>query len=241
MPTQTISRCGGSSGGAALLETILASNVKALYKLDESAGNTAADSSGNGYDATTYGARVAPAWAQAAGPPGTTSAYFSQSPSLAGLRNTAFPSLSGDWTILGWFKQDGDIFTYCAGQGIAVEAGAQGFGLSFHQSNGIPPSRAVCYVGKGAGAPSQVNGDNILAPGNWYMLAATRSGTTVTLYVDGAAQSTPGTPAYVASSGTSLGNNQSNFGMRGWESWVGYWDAALTAVQIAAIYNAASI
>ena len=230
-----------TTGGTALFQALQAAKVKALYKLDELSGTTAADSSGNGYDATTYGTRQAPTWGQPSGPPGTSTAYFSQGVPLHGLRNAAFPALTADWTILGWFMQDGDVFGYAAGQGGAIEAGSSGFAVGFNSSLEVHPKRAWCYVADGVGGAVNIASDNVLPPLNWYMVAATRTGTTERLYVNAALQLATMSPVYASTTGTWLGNNGFNFGLKGWASWVGYFDYALTGGQIAAIQSAASL
>ncbi len=110
-----------SSGSGSLLDRITGHSPNAFWKLNESSGNIAHDSSGNGYDLTISGAKVAPTWGQAAGPPGETSAGWLPATNQ-GVTLASYPSLSGgDFTAVGWAyynNTDPADFYYMIGQGL---------------------------------------------------------------------------------------------------------------------------
>jgi hypothetical protein len=100
---------------------------------------------------------------------------------------------SGDWTIESWVYFNA-VGTYAYVLNIAT-APANPSGLVF----GINNSSRI-YIGNGAVLGT--NGNTTLSTGQWYYLAAVKSGSNVTLYVNGTADVTPF--AFTPNSGTYL-------------------------------------
>jgi hypothetical protein len=100
---------------------------------------------------------------------------------------------SGDWTIESWVYFNA-VGAYAYVLNIAT-APANPSGLVF----GINNSSRI-YIGNGAVLGT--NGNTTLSTGEWYYLAAVKSGSNVTLYVNGTADVTPF--AFTPNSGTYL-------------------------------------
>jgi hypothetical protein len=100
---------------------------------------------------------------------------------------------SGDWTIESWVYFNA-VGAYAYVLNIAT-APANPSGLVF----GINNSSRI-YIGNGAVLGT--NGNTTLSTGQWYYLAAVKSGSNVTLYVNGTADVTPF--AFTPNSGTYL-------------------------------------
>ena len=96
----------------------------------------------------------------------------------------------------------------------------------------------------GAGNTYVDAGSANVSTGTWYNGTVTRSGTTVTVYLDGqqVAQNTSISGSYVvdSSEGTHLGRDPDGhvvYGFSGHMSHVGVWNEALTSSEVSAIYN----
>lgn len=231
---------GVTPGVPTLSETILAlTSLDAFWKLNETTGTVAADSSGNGYDLASYGASPAtlpPAWGQAAGPPGETSAEFAANRGLTRTHHTGYTT---NFTMLGWFQRaPHGHFDALAGQGFEGNTNSWGIVIS---NGGGTTDKLIAQVGTTAAIAS----DSTLSNSTWYMAALTRGASTWHLYVNGV-QQTATSSASPGSVPTTLwlGNdNFSAFGNRyfddGLESYWALIGRELTAAEILNIYNSA--
>ncbi len=124
--------------GPSVSDLILANScLSAFWKLNESSGTVAADSSGNGFDLTSSGL-IAPTWGNASiVSPDTSAGFVTQgSPPPQGLARTSFPNLaSADFTALIFGRRNGTNFDALIGQGTGVYSGGNGWGLGIEAFN----------------------------------------------------------------------------------------------------------
>lgn len=186
------------TGGISYENLILSIGVDAFYKLDETSGSTANDSSGNGHHITATG--TTPAWNQIIGPTGTAAPLFAAGQSFggAGAVTTYTPNLAGDFTIAGWINTlspSGGQSDLVAIQGNPFGGGTTGWGLGVSGPAAAPNHHPFALVGTGA-SRHLVDADNAITYSTWHHEAVVHEGTVWTLYVDGVAQSTPYNGAY---------------------------------------------
>jgi hypothetical protein len=150
------------------------SDIVANYFFNETSGTTAADSSGNGKNATLSGGAT---WV--AGHAGN--ALSLNGSNAYGSLPTGIVSALNDFTVATWVKVDAStnwtrIFDFGTGTSTSMfltpKAGSSGGGLRF------------AITTSGSGGEQQLNAP-ALATGVWKHVAVTLSGTTGTLYVDG--------------------------------------------------------
>jgi hypothetical protein len=190
MPTTTISRCGGGTP-LTLDQVIVGLQPDFWYKQGESSGSTAHDATGNGWDATVQAGFTAPTWGQPAGPPGTTAAQYPVD-TKAVVENTAFPSLSGDFTL----------FTYVymptmappvagatlMGQGAVGGQTAGQVGTSLVAEPRSSGQVFAVFVGNSGGAIHAFAADSMYSLATWYAVAYRRSSGVWNIYVNGVKQ-----------------------------------------------------
>lgn len=234
------------AGGADLLNTILAAGADAVWKLDETSGTTAHDSSGNGFDLGVND--NAPNWGQVAGPPGTTTAAFSNTPAR-GLNRAAFAALGSGGTafsVFGWANftdtSPADAYTLVAQGTDPTIAFSTGWSIAINGSHLADPLKLQATSNDGTFANSDTfTSDSALTPATWYFLAVTYTGTTFHLYVNGVLQAgssnrswSPRTGIALGSVTHTVGEPSSNFeGRMSWWSVVP--NLALTSTQLLAI------
>lgn len=245
MPTQTISRCGGSTGQT-YTQAILQTQPDGFWKLNEVAGSTAADSSGNAHDATTRATFSDPTWGQVGQVQGDTSALFARGapfdPGSPVSMSTAFNfPVTADFSMAGWLRRQdtgpdtiltfGTALTTTLGASIAIEA----HNVGLHD-------RATFRVANGA-TQRIIEGDApILAADGWtFLVGVVRSGV-MYLYVNGAVQSTTFTYSFGAATQTIyLGidaTNNGNTGSYADVQYLAFWGGrALSALEIGTLYS----
>jgi hypothetical protein len=238
----------GGSGGGGLGDVILDSAPDAFWKLNETSGVVAADSSGNNWDLGVDTGFTAPVWAQAEGPPGETSAAFDKDDDdqLARTASPAFPAYTGAFTAMCWVRMNDyasiNASHYFMGQGSPWNLGGSGWQLHLIQAaTGLDNKLRVAW-NDGSGGHSEIIGNNILTINGavWYHFAVTRSaGGLWTLYVNGLAQSSTSSAAFTGIGGMKLGNlnasNQAN--LDGLMSYAGVWGRALSGDEILEFYQ----
>ncbi len=171
------------------------SDLIAYYRLDETSGTSAADSSGNGKNSTLNGGV---SWT--AGRNGNavslngSDGYVSMP---AGIMNGL-----NDFTVVGWIRLNSNstwnrIFDF--GTGTTVYMFLTG-------SAGSVPRFAITTNSNGS--EQQINGTSALSTGIWTHVAVTLSGTTGTLYVNGVQA---GQNANMTLKPSSLGNTTQNY------------------------------
>jgi len=166
----------------------------AWLRFDETSGTVAADSTYNGFNATLVGS---PAW---------TTGKVNNALALNGsAQYAAFPGgiVTGfkDFTVAAWVKL-----------GASNSAHLFDFGTSSSNYMYLTPSNASTNVfrfGINAGSgEQQINASSALPAGVWTHMAVTLSGSTGTLYVNGAAV---GTNSAMSLTPSSLGNTTGNY------------------------------
>ncbi|MDF2987562.1 MAG: hypothetical protein K0R50_3072 [Eubacterium sp.] len=155
----------------------LQNDLVAKYEFNETSGTTAADSSGNGKNATLTGATFA------AGKTGNALS-LSGSTQYAKLPS-GIVSTCNDITVAAWVKLDtvsswSRIFDFGTGTSsyMFLTPSSSANKIRFAISNG------------GSGSEQQINGTAALTTGSWKHVAVTLSGNSGTLYIDGAAVGT---------------------------------------------------
>lgn len=178
---QTIS---GESTVSNEVKAITAVQLLAHLAFDEGSGTTAADSSGNGRNATLNGA----AWGAGRS---SNAVSLNGSGAYVALPNDLLVDVS-DFTIAAWVFWDGS----------QTWARLFDFGTGFHRYMMLTPREqlrsgwagmrfAMTANGPGDGPPEQIiDAPTELPSKQWVHVAVTLSGSTGTLYVDGAAVST---------------------------------------------------
>lgn len=200
--------------GPGLSDVILATpDVAAFWKLNETTGDVAADSTGNGYDlavptggAAPNGAQ-APHWGLAAGPPGETSAGWSTAdgtPRACVERNESDFVVRNAWTMEIWASMSAASHnTWIMAQGDRNVSGGHGWYMRREDDGGVNDRKMIVGINDGVGFATEFVGNNALTDDVWYHLTVTHtSGAagTWTMYVNGLAQSAtstadPGTAA----------------------------------------------
>lgn len=185
MPTTSISRCGGTASSGSLAESIVGDpSLWAFYRLEESAGPTAADSGPLALHMTAGGTGTI-VWAQG-GPTFATQAPWFPVDSYV-YRAAGFTGLAaGDMTVELWiYRLDG---AFNAGIGTSNPFGTvRGWTLF---SDLFPNHKAKLLVNNGATSHG-IEGTTLFSNAIWYYMAAVRSAGTWTLYVNGMAEGTP--------------------------------------------------
>ena len=153
--------------------------ILANWKLDESSGSVAIDSSGQGNDATYVGS---PTLGEAgAYPPMTNTSIRLDGSSQSVSLGTSLLNDLDEFTLAGWFRSSNlsPVKSYFGQHGL-IEVGID-----------TANNQIELWTSQGGA----INASNFLTPGKWKHVAAVGSGTSLTLYVDGVEVATGGTVA----------------------------------------------
>lgn len=219
---------------AGYADEVLADSPVGYWRLGESSGTAAADSSGNGLDGT-YTGGVVLAEAGAPSSETDTAARFDGSTGYVALPANALLNITGPITLECWLKSTSaaehlhflggyDPNSPFAGYGLRLSAGKFGYWSGAH--------------GSWVEASPSVN------DGAWHHLAVSVSGTTASFYVDGAAAGTPSTQQPNSYSGVrAIGSRATGNGLffPGTLDEVAVYSGALSAARILAHYEAGTL
>ena len=158
----------------------------AHWKLDETTGLIAADSSANGNNGTLTGGLSFDTDSVSPGQNGDA-LQFDGSLDYISVPNHATLQPTGALTITAWIKGD----SWGAGSNVNIilrkgEANPNNYQLS------ITDGRVALNLDNGDG--SGFSGDTVLATGQWYHVAATWDGSEVLIYVNGVLNNAPSDP-----------------------------------------------
>ena len=194
--TEVTATAGAVSGSATVNVTTLPAPL-AWYAMDATSGSTVADSSGHGYNGTATGSY---SWT-----PGETSNALALGGGYATLPGAFATSLQSitNFTISGWVRLTS----------IGNWARLFDFGTGTNVYMFLAPADGNGYVRfaittGGGGAEQQLTTTTTLATNTWTFLAVTLSGTTGTLYINGAAAKTNSSMTLNPSS---LGNTSQDY------------------------------
>lgn len=217
----------------------LLDNLVAYYKLDEA--------SGNGLDAHTGGKTLTDT-----NTVGATTGVLNNGRTFDGTNerlvrsDTAFRFASGDFTVSLWANADSLAgSSYGTGLVSHMSGDAQGdwwitFGTSGNIGFGFWPS---------AGSPSggfRQTANSVVTTATWYHIVVRKSGSTFTIWKDGASQSITvngNTDSGWNNDGFQIGTHYSsdgNYFFDGIIDELGVWNVALSDAQIAELYNSGS-
>ena len=114
---------------------------------------------------------------------GGASMYFDGTGDYASVTHSDFNTASTDWTVEGWVWLNAIAY----GAIFSTITLATGNGIFLGVSN---VGKGMVSVTNGSTGPGWITGTVTLATSTWYHLAAVRSGSTITLYVNGVADGT---------------------------------------------------
>lgn len=188
-------------------DIILSHNPDAFWKLNETTGAIANDSSGNDHHLTQAGGLTPPTWGQEVAPTGDTSALFDGgNDGVCGFNanaDVAMSAFTNNFTAGIWVSFSSDIQNNeLIGQGFGGAHNSAGWTL------GIFSGKLVVYVGTGSG----IEGDNTLLEDTWYFAACVRDAGTFKIYVNGLEQADTMTTSFSGSTATIIGNDNFTFG-----------------------------
>lgn len=217
--------------------TVLGTSPRALWKFDETSGNTAHDATGNGWNLAVAG--VGPlgpgawTWENATSPPGTFCPFvFGGGPHAD---NGSFPARSTNWAAGGWINlaSTSSLVPPLMTQGDPNSNPAAG-GWTIECVSG--PNLWTLIWGDGAGAPTIASNSAAVA-GTWYLVGAQDDNGTLSLWVNGVKQTATAANTMVPHGGITFGlSDAGSFHLRGNLSWSFVWDRPLTADEWATLY-----
>ncbi len=223
-------------------DVILATaDLEAFWKLDESGGITAHDSSGNGFDLTSTGFTT-PTWgATPIVVPDTSAAFAVQAVTPMRFKRASFADLAlDDFTAIIFLRRAAGL-TYDAliGQGDTVASGGNGWFLSVEAFNQGLNNRL--YAAKGPGTNTLEGGTPAITDTDAHMGALTFElvTNTWTLYLDGLAIGSE-VDAFTGTTGIWIGaSSPTNVteGMDGALAYAAIFSRVLTAAELAYFFD----
>lgn len=197
-------------------------NCVGWWPMDEGSGTTVADVSGNGLDGSLVGS---PSWADGG-------VVFDGSDDEMVVTHDAALAITGNMTMMAWVKYasyDWHMLFVKANSGTAgpytAYVNAVRGTIEFHRGNGTLSD----YVESTDPGPTD----------EWYFVAVTMSGTTVTHYLNGASNGSGTLSTTIGDSGTDLrfGRRTDGFYLTGSAKNIRLFDRALSGAEIASLYS----
>lgn len=165
---------------------VLADSPVAWYRLDESSGTTAADSSGNGHTGTYAGT---PTYSyEGATADGNDAVLFSASGSVSVPDSAALDLGDGPWSLECWFKMT-------SGSGIfrrLLSKGSASYAMTVNSTNKVTLKRAA------SPETTFMTSTTSLTAGLWYHVVGTKNGASAHIYINGVDVSGSYTPHTLA-------------------------------------------
>lgn len=240
-------------GGDTIDAIIMGLAPSGWWKLNESTGIVAADSSGNGVDLTAD--TGPPVWAQPAGPPGTQTANFETgtafypppSGTLARVAR-AWAAQTGSFTAGLWVKRNNTTFSNVMGQGNPSRSGGNGWTIQIYNPSTTPANSILfALVNSGSGGGSVLS-INPFGAGVWAFVAGTYDATAhvAKLYVNGLLQGTSSTFTFAMSANPLWIGHDAGLGGNAYQgcfctlSYAFLMPTALSGTNLLNIYNSAA-
>lgn len=189
MPTQTISRCGGSVSG--FVSAVLSTNPDALWPLNEVSGTTAYDALSGHHDA--FASPLNPTFAADTSPVGTPAPSFLHDQNFG---TTWTPTMAGDFSVACFAKAMADGVQTAMSFNSPVGA-FNGWALGRGVLSSPSLKKFLAEIGDGV-TTQALPSDASNTAGTWYWLALTRASGLFTFYINGAAQATTYSGTYVS-------------------------------------------
>lgn len=212
-------------GYASAIDELAAS---AFWRLAESSGTVADDAIGTA-DGTYTGGPTLGATGLLTGNTAVTFDGVDDYVALPALNRFS----AGDCTYVGWIKSTSAT--------VALFSESNTGSTANFTLLRILTNKAQILISNSVGTQWTVTGTTTINDGAWHQLALVRSGNTVTLYVDGATQGTPatvsGTFTFNAATIGALRRTTNSVFLNGSADEVAVFGSALTAAQIAELYQ----
>lgn len=208
----------------------LTDNLVSYYELEESSGTTATDS--HGTNDGTYSGNLPTA---VTGKIGNAQDGDGSNSDLITVSDTNDLDLSGDFTIAYWVNFDATgLSEGVLAKGNLNDGGAAGYSLY------KPTNDFMRLILRDGTNQDLIEGSTTnISSGTWYHFVATRSGSDVTLYLNGSSDGT-GTSSLDPSNTddlTMFNDIDGSFSFDGQLDEVGIWTRALTAQEVSDLYN----
>lgn len=146
------------------------------WKLDETTGATAFDSSGNGMNGTLGGGLR---FSESPGVIGNSlQAMLTASSRFITVANNAAQNFPGDFTLAAWAKTTSLSFSFLKNLSNATDQ----YEFSMRSGGSF---NGLYFRGGGSDISVQSDRSTLLTDGQWHHLCATRRGTALAIYIDG--------------------------------------------------------
>lgn len=180
------------------------------------------DSSTNAFTVTRNGDTTQGAFSPYGIDDGKWSAYFDGNGDYLNVASNSAFNLTGDFTIEYWFYDDGSNLTYPTVVGNATGWTSGSFSMRYNNT-GLANKVSIHWNPLGDPYLSS----SVVASRTWHHVAFTRSGTTVTLWVNGVSQATATT-----STTLNLSFGGLNIGWSAWDTTQGYYKGYVSNVRV---------
>lgn len=226
-------RFATGGGGSTYLSEVMADSPMLLWKLDETSGTTATDSSGNGRNGTYNGS---PTLASAGGYPDASSVVYFPASGSPYVQSNANLVSDGSFTVECWFNRDTVRTGFPGGINSLV-------GDLVSVSNGLlvrwnsdSATTATIYIPNGSSYSTltvTLNLDTL------YHLAVVSTGSLVTVYVNGSSVNSGSISAVGWNLPWRVARSEDGRYLNGSVGWVAVYPTALSGTRIADHYAAA--
>ena len=221
-----------SASAGTYYDEVMNDNPLAYWRLGESSGTTAEDSSGSNYDGTYYGSY---ALGEAGGVGDSDTAVLFDKYGGAGYGRVTIPDAA--WMDQSSFTVEALFKTTTSGQVLYRDDGSSNRCFQLR----VYGSTVGFIVWDSSATITLLEGGSSANDGNWHHLAATVNGATARLYLDGTevdSASQGGGRSVAESLNISNGNIEA---MDGWIDEAAFYSTALTATRIGAHATAAGL
>jgi PKD repeat protein len=212
---------------------VTAQSPDLYWRLDETSGTIAADSSGNGRDGVYAGTFTLNQPSNVSGSTGASVKMNGSSGNVGSVDSQTAPTT---FTESGWFTTTGNNNTQ--GQIIGFGSAATGNSSTRDRVIGLVSGGTVTFTVNNGGVPTTISSPTKYNNGAWHQAVATQDASGMKLYVDGTLVASNSVTTADSYTGYWRGGGDTRF-LNGKLDEVAVWSSkALTANQIRAIYTA---